>query len=132
MSVTDPAGLTAVRETDDVYRVYRPEWIMVHFEMASGDDELPQPLLRRVQEVFAERYAGRVHDTDVQFAASGAGINAVAQLLLRLPNIKGEFATEGHAHAYVREQGWGDATVVARNSKADHQLRQYSIRKLPV
>lgn len=117
-------------DTDDLYRVYRPEWIVAHFELSSGVDDFCEPLLERVKDFYAERYAGRVRDDDVKFRCTGSGINAVAQLLLRLPNVKGEFTTEARAHAYVRERGWTDATVVARNSKADHELRQYSVTKL--
>jgi hypothetical protein len=81
-------------------------------------------------EFFDAKYAGRVRDIDVRFVPRGLGAYATVQLQLRLPTLKGEFKTEALAIEFAVDQGWTDATVVVRNSKADHDLRNYGVKKL--
>lgn len=125
------AEVAQVRETDDLYRVYRREWIVAHVEdRLPGDDERTAPMLMRCKEHFAAKYAGRVHPDDVAYECLGGAPHDIVQLKLRLPNLKGEFKTEALARAYVHSQVWLDAMVVARNSREDHTLRGYGIKKL--
>ncbi len=134
LSHTDLADeVAAARDADDLYRIYRPEWVIVFVAAADriGSDADGHELVAATAEFFASRYSGRVRDEDVRHTAVGAGPTARVQLQLRLPNLKGEFKTEPLARAFAAEQGWDDATVVARNGKADHELRAYGVKKLP-
>jgi hypothetical protein len=140
-----PAEVTAVRETDDVYRVYRPEWVTVHLRSRScpsSGSGLLAPLVAECREFFASQYAGRVRPEDMEVAVTaelgaqakhrqGNPATYVARLRLRLPNLKGEFKNEAHAHAFVAARGWQDATVLVRNSRGDHELRSYGRKLLP-
>lgn len=117
------------QETDRLYRCYRHEWIVVHFLMQDPDN--PTPLIEQMQEYFQQRYEGRVRLDDIRFVCAGRGINEVCQLQLKLPNLKGEFKHRIDALRWVKEKGWNDYRVVLADSLTDHELRQYSIRKLP-
>jgi hypothetical protein len=128
--VSENVAVRSGQSADDLYRLYRPEWIIVHVVTADDNGDCAH-LLERLREVFDERFHGRVRDEDVQYRCTGAGINAVAQLLLRLPTLKGEFKYVHLAERHADEQGFDEHTIVARNSKADHDLRQYATRKLP-
>lgn len=119
------AEVAAVREADDLYRVYRPEWIFMWTE--TGDTV--GPLVDKVRGYFEVTFAGRVRDEDVCIEVTGDD-RFLVRLKLRLPNLKGEFKYLPAARKFIRDEGWTDAVVVARNSRADHQLRSYGIRKL--
>lgn len=115
--------MTDTNQAHDLFRLYRPEWITV-FTTHEGAD--------RAITYFETTYRGRVYDTDMKIIDSSAG-SAVArvQLQLRLPNLKGEFKHAYLAQRHAETQGWDEWTIVARNSKADHDLRGYSVKKLP-
>lgn len=120
----------AVREADDLHRLYRPEWVSVHVEAAVDGDRTPEALTEAALAHFDAHYDGRVHSGDMRLAVAGAGPTARVALQLRLPNLKGEFKTAALAHAHATGQGWDDYTVVGRNTKADHELRGYGVKKL--
>lgn len=109
-----------VRETDDLWRVYRPEWMVVGAARNVPEAEVTLDFMFR-------EYEGRVRPEDVRRVVVGD----VRQLQLRLPNMRGEFKTKGRAEAYVRAEGWTDTTIVVRNSAQDHKLRSYGTRRLP-
>lgn len=121
-----------VRDTDDLYRLYRQEWITVFTasETAVGDD--PGAAALEAMEHFEAKFRGRVHEHDVRIVAAGLHPHSArVHLQLRLPNLKGEFKYAYLAERYAEDQGWDDWTIVARNSKDDHDLRGYSVKKLP-
>lgn len=124
--------VSAVREIEDVYRVYRPEWIVVYTSTRAPHDPAgASGAVQRCRNEFDRLYAGRVRPEDVDYLIANSEKNyAIAQLLIRKPNIKGEFKTKAQAEYFVKVQGWRDAAVVARNSKADHELRSYGVKKL--
>lgn len=116
--------IAEVRETDDVYRLYRPEWITVF--AATGTDAT-----RMAEEFFALKYAGRVYERDVRYVVLGSGVTAMVQLRLRLPNVVGEFKYAHLAQQHAETHGFDDYRIVARNSKDDHDIRSYGVRRLP-
>lgn len=122
-------GIDVSIECQSLYRAYRYEWIVVHFLMQDPDN--PTRLTDQMWEYFQQRYEGRVVAEDMRIVCAGTDINEVCQLQLKLPNLKGEFKRRVDALSWVKEQGWDSCRVVAAGSLADHELRQYSIRKLP-
>lgn len=121
-----PAEVKAVRETDDLWRVYRREWVMLYVSTVP-----PQGTpLENCQRWFAANLDGRVYPQDVRYEPVGTGPHAVCRLMVAMPVMKAEWKTRELAERYVAGQGWTDAQLVARNSKADHELRGYGVRKL--
>lgn len=114
-----------VRDTPDLYRVWVPEWLVVFTSSASGESGLLE-----AQQHFASKYDERVRAEDVRYESTSASAPAEypARLLLRLPNVKGEFKFRDAAESYA--QGKDGSTVVARNSREEYALREYSIKKL--
>lgn len=112
-------AVAEVRETEDVHRVYVYEWIAM-FSARSKEKCLAR---------FEERYRDRVREDDWRIAVVA---DDYYELQLRLPNVVAEWKTAKLAYDYVGEKGWGnaEATVVARNSKADHDLRKYGMVKI--
>lgn len=120
------AEAATVRETDDVYRVYRPEWVIVCVFGVPAEGAA----LEQAHRYFQENYAGRVHPEHARFEHVGAGPHAVVYLQLKLPTLKGEFKYAFLAQRHAEKQGWSDWSIVARNSKADHELRSYGVKRL--
>lgn len=121
-------------ETDDIYRLYRPEWVIVYtavHDPLAADSYRPDEVLPACVEHFERRYAGRVLPGDNRIEPDNFVTPTMARLLLRLPTMKGEFKHAMHAFDFARAQGWTEFTVVERNSTADHDLRQYGTRRLP-
>jgi hypothetical protein len=111
------------QETDDVYRLYRSEWVTVF--TAGADGELS------AWKHYEVTYHGRVRRGDARIVVDGEGEHALTRLQLFLPTMKGEFKFAVHVARFAEMRGWGDDyTIVARNSVADHDLRAYSIRML--
>jgi hypothetical protein len=110
---------------DDLHRVYRNEWVIVHVVVASptGAEECRRH--------FDETYRGRVRDDEVRFVGEGAGLYRVDQLQLKLPNLKGEFKHLPDAVRFAEEHCQPRYSIVNKNSKADHELRNYGVKMLP-
>lgn len=109
-------------EPDDLFRLYRREWVQVYRSVAvstAGRDE--------VEAHFMAKYKGRVRGDDVEFSK----IPGTSILKLRLWNLKGEYKTEAYALQVVQGMGWSDVRVVKRNSREDYALREYGAKMLP-
>lgn len=105
----DPGG--------EIVRLYRTEWTV-----AWGAETVEE-----CQTKFQDLYHGRVREEDWRITEAPY----VGYLLeLFLPVCKGEFKRTLWASSYAEARGWTDYTVVARNSKADHDLRAYGTRRL--
>lgn len=143
MSASDPrpsklsplniqAEAAAVRETDDVYRLYRPEWVIAYGTTRGPADADEKDMLVRTMQYFRDHYEGRVRPEDVRFSVTNQSTTyAIARLDIRMPVLKGEFKFAFLAERHANEQGWSDWQIVARNSKADHELRSYGVKLLP-
>jgi hypothetical protein len=112
-------------EVEDLWRVYRPEWLIVYVTEDDADGQT------RMSDHFQNNFAGRVKEHDARRVVDGEPPNAVLQLQIRKPNMRGEFKHHSDAEAFVAEQGWTDATIVTRNSREDHELRAYGTKRLP-
>jgi hypothetical protein len=121
----DPGGAD-----DDVYRLYRNEWVIAYTAVATPDGYQPDGLADACRRHFDDHYTGRVHNGDAKVIVEGTEATAIGRLMLHLPVMKGEFKLAFLAHRFAAEQGWEEYLVVARHSPSDHELRQYGTRKL--
>lgn len=116
-------------ETADVWRVYRPEWVVVHTVRASDQGlEYPKAAAEIALALCAYRdqqYLGRVRKDDARYVFTGAGETMAGYLELRMPAMRGEFRDRDDANEHVLRNGWTDAVIVSRNSRQDHELRGY-------
>lgn len=110
-------------EAEDLWRVYRPEWLIVYVT------EVDEGAEARAAEVALDRFAGRIRADDCRVVIDETA--KVLQLQVRKPNMRGEFKHLTDASSYVAEQEWDDTTIVQRNSPADHELRAYGTKRLP-
>lgn len=114
-----------------IYRLYRPEWVIVYTAAATGAAHPGEDLVQACTEHFRLRYLGRVRDSEVLIDLDDPATPSMARLKLCLPTMKGEFKHAVPAYEFAQQQGWTVFTVVERNSNADHNLRAYGTKKLP-
>ncbi len=118
-----------------LWRVYRPEWTVVHTETCCGatacDDVIAhqQAALAKVDD-RAAAFTGRVKPEDLTVNATLRNGAMTYQLMLRAPVCKGEFKTAILAHRWAEERGFDEWWVAARDSREDHQLRGYGTKLL--
>jgi hypothetical protein len=134
--------------TGEVFRLYRPEWVVLHVVTVT-DNQPRAAMLTAAQAHFEDKYAGRVNVDDVRFVCFGreqcgscdAGLpqsctcpeqqpDEAVQVQVHLPTLKGEFKYAILAAAHAEAEGFEDWTIVVRDSEADHELRGYGVRKL--
>jgi len=116
----------------DMFRLYRREWTIMYTAAVNDNGYQDADLLPACRTHFETTFAGRVRDEDVRYELVDEGTAGVrGRLLLRLPVLKGEFKHATAAFDWAVEQGWDDVMIVPRNSAIDHNLRSYSIKKLP-
>ncbi len=125
-----------LRETDDLQRLYIPEWVIVHTVSSTVTGE-PHPQGRAfpvVHEAMAwvkENLNGRVREGDIQLeAATDLADQFWCHVKVFKNNLKGEFRSVAAAQTMARIHGFEEYTIVARNSKADHEIRSYGVTKL--
>ncbi len=118
--------IARIRDTDDLWRLYTWQWIVVYTTDAIGEDGI-----REAQGEFTSRYKGRVGEDEWKVCSYGAKWSSVLQL--KLPTMVGEFkqreVAEGVSLEYPPAMR---PTLVARNSADDYKLREYGKRKLRV
>lgn len=135
-----------ITETDDVWRLYRREWVTVHtathtdVDLTEGTPAEPV-YLEAVAWVNAN-LSGRVRDNDINLilhtdavtpeADTPAPTTATfwAHVQVYKDNLKGEFKHNAAAEHYADAHGYEEYTVVPRNSKIDHETRAYGVKML--
>ncbi len=122
--------VSAARDSDELYRLYRPEWQIVNVTSRLSDDPSDEAMLTAARAHFEDKYAGRVRDEDVRYVTSGSGRHALVQLHLRMPTLKGEFRYAFDAQRHAEANGWSQWDIVVRHSDADRRLRAYGVTKL--
>ncbi len=130
----DPA---VVHEHDDLYRLYRTEWVIVHTlsEDHPDHDKPPQvtgeQLVRAAREHVEQVYGGRVNESqmDLVLHTDNAG-HFWVHVKIRKPNLKGEFIHAALAASYAEKNRWSEYEIVSRNSRRDHELRSFGMKKL--
>lgn len=129
VSVKD--AVSEVREIEDLWKVYVPEWIIVASSDANGTDGLAE-----MEKVVAEKYHDRVRPEDARVVPISTRYpdDWPYRLELKLPNQRGEFKRRDLAEAYAEKMGWllqPGTSIVPRNSKAEFQIKDYGKKKLP-
>jgi hypothetical protein len=112
------------RDSEDIFRLYRQEWVEVFTSHALGAEGAAE-----AYSYFGEKYEGRVYPDDVAYVPGSP--TTPTKVKLRLPNLRGEFKFAFLANRFAEEQGFSDWQIVAKNSKADYLIKDYSRKKLP-
>lgn len=122
--------VAAVRETDDTFRLYRREWVIVH--TVTGEGPAAEPFVAEAFEHIKKNVTGRVRANDITCEANtnNAGTFWVHVKICK-PNMKGEFKYRHLAERFATKQGYDEYEIVARNSKHDHEIRSYGVKLLP-
>ena len=133
---TSLADEIAAHDDADTWRVYRPEWVNVYAaavserELTDRADASLEPEVRQAWAHFEAPYAGRIRPEDARVDLSVGSAGAIARLALHRPNLTAEFITRERAAAWADGQGFDDAVIVERNSRAEHDLKAYGVRRL--
>lgn len=126
------------KETDDIFRLYMREWVTVHTITMSAPTL--HPVIAAAQQWIAENLTGRVRPEEINLVANTDtpawdNVEQVPFLFwvhvqVFKENLKGEFKHRANATAFAEAEGFEEYTVVARNSKDDHEIRSYGVKKL--
>lgn len=125
MSTAELVQSTKVsQELGSTFRVYVKEWVFDSRHLSHDE----------ASSHYIVTYEGRLANGDAEISKD---FDDTWVLKLNLWNVAAEWKREHLAEAYAKalvEDGRcssGDVQVVPRNSKLEHQLRAYSILKLP-
>jgi len=118
------------RETDDSWRLYRREWVIVHTVTMSGTDAAA-PCLEAARAWAKENLDGRVRHEDLQFQLNTDLVSEFwCHVKVFKDNLKGEFKYVENAQQFARASGFDEYVIVPRNSKSDHDIRNYGVTLL--
>jgi hypothetical protein len=114
-------------ETDDLWRLYHREWVIVHTISRSGDPD-GRPVYDLIAAWMTDNLAGRVREEDMQVTLNtdNAG-NFWAHAQVFRDTLKGEFKQVRDAQVHAQLQKYDEYTIVPRNSKSDHDIRNYGV-----
>jgi hypothetical protein len=116
-------------DNEDLWRLYRREWVIVHTAYRTGNDV--RNAFLAAQQWTRENLTGRVAETDIQFEAfSNQAGNFWVHVKVFKENLKGEFKYMHGAERHAVQEGYDEYTIVPRNSKIDHDIRSYGVKKL--
>ncbi len=118
-----------VKETDDLWRLYRREWVIVHTIDSVADDG--RPAFDAARTWIADNLTGRVREQDIQIELNtDLGRTFWAHVMVFKDNLKGEFKHAEIAQMFAQRRQYDEYTIVPRNSKTDHEIRSYGVVKL--
>jgi hypothetical protein len=117
------------KETEDVWRLYRREWVIVQtFTAQSTDGRVVFDLAKAWAD---ENLNGRVRLSDIDVELNTDGTDMFwAHVKVYKDNLKGEFKHVENAQAFAKIEEFQEYTIVPRNSKSDHDIRSYGVVKL--
>lgn len=119
----------SIKETEDIYRLYVREWVIMHTITMSGSDA--KACLTQAVGWVRENLHGRVHDKDTQVQANTDNVALFwCHVMVFKDNLKGEFKHHADAERYATWNKLDEYTIVVRNSKHDHAIRGYGVKKL--
>lgn len=124
-----------IKETEDIFRLYVPEWVIVHtVSQAVGPDHLPTDVILVAVDWVKDNLHGRVRENDIKVTANIDDADEPTRCWVHVEvlkeNLKGEFKHRPAAVEMARIKGYEEYTVVPRNSKSDHEIRSYGVLKL--
>lgn len=118
-----------MKETEDIWRLYRREWVIVHTVTLSAADAWP--VVEQATSWAKENLHGRVREEDIQLTAhTDQKLLFWCDVKVFKDNLKGEFKYVEAAQVYAVQQGWEEYVIVPRNSKSDRNIRNYGVVKL--
>lgn len=118
------------RKADDLWRLYRREWVIVHTITRTGDSD-GHAVFDAVREWMQINLGDRVKKTDMRISMNTDNAGTFwAHAEVFKDNLKGEFKHPQAAQAHAMTNGYDEYTIVPRNSKSDHDLRSYGVVKL--
>jgi hypothetical protein len=116
-------------ETDDIFRLYVREWVVVQtFDMQADDG---RELFEQARTWVAGNLNGRVYDKDVRLTMfTDLQSRFWCHVEVFKDNLRGEFKHHSLAEQFARSNDFDEYTIVPRNSAADHNIRNYGVVKL--
>lgn len=118
------------RETDDLWRLYHREWVIVHTITRKGDND-GRPVFEELRAWMKENLTGRVEENDMRIILNTDQARTFwAHAEVYKDTLKGEFKYAEAAQVHAVQAGWDEYTIVPRNSKSDHDIRNYGVVKL--
>lgn len=118
-----------MKETEDIWRLYHREWIIVHTVTMSAADA--RPVVEQANQWAKENLTGRIREQDIALVAhTDQKLLFWCHVEVFKDNLKGEFKYVEAAQVYAAGQGWEEYVIVPRNSKSDHEIRSYGVVKL--
>lgn len=119
-----------INETQDIYRLYVREWVIVHTETRVFATDLGDTF-EAARDWATANVVGRVREDEIVLVANtdNQGLFWVHVKVFK-DNLKGEYKYAHAAHTYALSQGYEEYTIVPRNSKADHDVRSYGVKRL--
>jgi hypothetical protein len=119
------------RESDDLWRLYRREWVIVHTLDRVGESfDDTDSVAQAAQEWVAKNLTGRIRDEDVKIVLHDDGGHPYAHVEVYKDNLKGEFKYVENAQMFAKIEKYEEYVIVPRNSKSDHDIRNYGVVKL--
>lgn len=115
-------------ETEDIWRLYTKQWVIAH----TTDTVQDGPAALAAANAWAEaNLAGRVLPDEIacEVRSDGAGSHW-AHVWVFKDNQVGEFKHQRAAELHAEAEGFEEYVAVVRNSKSDHDIRSYGVRKL--
>lgn len=117
-------------ENDDIWRLYRREWVVAHTITRYGDDDGRNTFDACVAWA-KENFDGRVRTEDINVELNTDQKSVFwGHVMIYRENLKGEFKSFGTAETFASINHYDEYTIVPRNSTADHELRTYGVKKL--
>lgn len=111
-----------IRETDDIWRLYVREWVIVH--TING-------VTAAAEQWAEENLTGRVREEDLRYELHDDGAQLCwVHIQVFKENLKGEFKYYAGAENFAANNGYTEYVIVPRNSKIDHEIRSYGVRML--
>lgn len=118
-----------MKETSDLWRLYRREWVTVHTITMSSPEALP--VAQAAEKWVEDNLRGRVRDEDIAMTVhTDHKLLFWVDIKVFKDNLKGEFKYVEAAQVHANQSGWEEYVIVPRNSKSDHDLRNYGVVKL--
>jgi hypothetical protein len=115
------------KETDDIWRLYRREWVTVH-TVSMAESRLCR---MAAGQWVKENLTDRVHSDDIELDFDTDGATRYwCHIRVFKDNLKGEFKYQSNAVRHAAQENYEEYAIVARNSKADHDIRSYGVKKL--
>lgn len=120
----------STQENDDIWRLYHREWVIVHTITRKGDQDAV-PCFHEAKAWADENLKGRVQEGDVRLVGNtDLGTTFWFHVEIFKDVMKGEFKYVSHAQRTAHQNGYEEYVIVPRNSKSDHDIRNYGVVKL--